>query len=132
MTQEELSKLTPEEKRIRIAGIMGLRPAIGWSQDCWLGETDDMEVAKRFAPRAIVVKDELKRPTGLYRVPIPDYPGDLNACHEMEKTLTGNEVTRYDNHLHAICGSLQKAIRATASQRCEAFLRAVGKWDDTK
>ena len=68
---------------------------------------------------------------------LPDYLNDLNACHEFEKVLdkmtgihepsvgicTGNEV--YEDMLLGMC---DHPIRATAAQRCEAFLKTIGKW----
>lgn len=68
---------------------------------------------------------------------IPSYPTDLNACHEFEKMIGAKwptyceillrivepeprtlEVCHYWNLLHA-----------TAAQRCEAFLKTIGKWE---
>ena len=67
---------------------------------------------------------------------IPDYLHDLNACREFEKMIGAKwptyceillrivepeprtlEVCHYWNLLHA-----------TAAQRCEAFLKTIGKW----
>lgn len=77
---------------------------------------------------------------------MPNWPADLNACHEMEHWLEfeckqwfgeegslGSAPEAYMNHLQEIvknddwcfCG-------ATAAQRCEAFLRTVGKRDANK
>lgn len=69
--------------------------------------------------------------------PIPDYLHDLNPMHEAEKVLdkmpdihepgvgicTGNEV--YEDMLLGVC---DHPIRATAAQRCEAFLKTINKW----
>lgn len=68
---------------------------------------------------------------------LPDYPNDLNAMHEAEKTLTSKACYIYE--LCKVCGGLRGTVIwnvmevepfvfATASQRCEAFLRTVGKW----
>ena len=63
----------------------------------------------------IVSKDQwgslYKTPRGILR-DCPDYCNDLNAMHEAEKTL---------NHM-----------TATARERAEAFLRTLGKWEETK
>lgn len=64
---------------------------------------------------------------------VPDYPNDLNACHEFEETLAEEHNGEgsgpyYRNILGGICGTHAKAISATARQRCEAFLRAHGPW----
>ena len=70
----------------------------------------------------------------------PDYCGDLNACHEMEKKLrfiaggwceywehleTMTESRTFDKEIAEDCKSM---LHATALQRSEAFLRAIGKW----
>ena len=66
----------------------------------------------------------------------PDYPNDLNACVEFEKTLTNDEQPQYFREL---CPDEWKWIDhnalpllcfATARQRCEAFLRVKGLWKD--
>ena len=76
-------------------------------------------------------------PTKCVAFNVPDYLNDLNACHEFEKVLdkmtgihgpsvgicTGNEV--YEDMLLGMC---DHPIRATAPQRCEAFLKTIGKW----
>ncbi len=61
-----------------------------------------------------------------------DWLNDLNAMHTAEKTLTKRvdrcEYTRWLNNLvgHKF------TWEATAAQRAEAFLRTIGKWDDSK
>lgn len=71
----------------------------------------------------------------------PDYPNDLNACHEMENVLTEDQGGEYEEVLEAIC---QKQLvedgtnhwlrfricHATAAHRCEAFLRTLNLWED--
>lgn len=73
---------------------------------------------------------------------LPDYVNDLNAMHEAEKVLKGSiddehsEVSGYSENLTTVIygeGELESIwfadlIRATASQRAEAFLRTIGKW----
>lgn len=71
---------------------------------------------------------------------VPDYRNDLNAMHEAEKVLTYEEAQQFEGELRGICGSenLHKehplpfefsVAHATASQRAEAFLRTIGKWE---
>jgi len=67
----------------------------------------------------------------------PDYPNDLNACHEMEAGLTGFDWHRFGMRLEDIMwdgrGSDRMAYpvwHSTARQRCEAFLRVKGLWKD--
>lgn len=71
-----------------------------------------------------------------------NYPEDLNAMHEAEKMITPMQTMDYERQLaHQIYladkddywKNRGKDIRAhcfhaTASQRAEAFLRAVSKW----
>jgi hypothetical protein len=100
--------MTPEAQRIAIA------EACGWTDtqiiDGKYGQTD-----------------------------VPDYLNDLNACHEMEKALTSGQRVIYADNLCIIwTGRDDRAvpiwfwIKATASQRAEAFLRTIGKWEEAK
>lgn len=58
---------------------------------------------------------------------IPNYLSDLNAMHEAEKVLTHPQWNQYYDRLAQIAGT-RGGIRATASQRAEAFLRTKGLW----
>jgi hypothetical protein len=65
---------------------------------------------------------------------VPDYLNDLNAMHEAEKVLIRPNLYAkggwgtYLRHLSIVTDE-QHPIDATAAQRAEAFLRAVGKWE---
>ena len=69
---------------------------------------------------------------------LPDYLADLNAMHEAEKVLTQQQRIEYVRELVFIwTGRNDGAIpnwwfvhAATASERAEALLRTVGKWED--
>jgi hypothetical protein len=74
---------------------------------------------------------------------VPDYPRDLNACAEMEKTLTEEQLPIYAHHLAQItvhmlgsgwwdqtADEVAKIAHATALQRCEAFCRVKGIYHD--
>ena len=73
---------------------------------------------------------------------IPNYSGDLNAMHEVEKVLSEKELARYAQFIigmtrhalglpgHESHYPIPFVIRATAAQRAEAFLRTVGKWKE--
>ncbi len=52
---------------------------------------------------------------------VPNYPSDLNACAEMEKMLSEDEMSLY---IKKICSV------ADAYERCEAFLRVKGLWKE--
>jgi hypothetical protein len=60
---------------------------------------------------------------------IPDYCNDLNAMHEAEGTL-GKSLYRMEAQLKRMAGAV--CFHATASQRAEAFLRTVGKWEEVQ
>jgi len=94
--------MTPEQQRIVIA------QACGWTDtqiiDGKYGQTD-----------------------------VPDYLNDLNAMHEAEKVLTyeqGGKMTLWIQRM--TCAGYGPQLFATASQRAEAFLRTIGKWEEAK
>lgn len=75
---------------------------------------------------------------------LPDYLHDLNACHEMEKSISRQSM-EYTIELYNLVGYWHgekpyedghcdadyfKFAHATAAQRCEAFLRTIGKWEE--
>lgn len=137
MTTEELAKLTPEQKRIRITELCGR---------CAHRET-----------KYYCIEDGNSCDTGFTCVAcgedpnrgdsrVPDYLNDLNACYEFEKTLTDEEYTRFENAVWemvtqqakwtpvpTIAGSYinlpTKRIRFTspsAPQRADAYLLIKG------
>jgi hypothetical protein len=65
----------------------------------------------------------------------PKYCFDLNAMHEAEKMLFPYYATVYSNKLAKVTGAEMSDdtdyFCATARQRAEAFLRALGKWEAT-
>lgn len=70
---------------------------------------------------------------------MPDFLNDLNACAEMEKTLSEDECEGYHSAIDSILGrddgqfnypAQSYFFHATAAQRCEAFLRVKGLWQD--
>jgi hypothetical protein len=75
--------------------------------------------------------------------PVPSYYKNLNAIHEASLLLTDllyvadpsgstTEKRAYLRWLFRLCGGKEEAISATAPQRCEAILRAIGKWKESK
>lgn len=74
---------------------------------------------------------ELHGQSGIAYKYVPDYARDLNAMHEAEDFLRGNEFQRYAEMLDSIIGSLN-GIRAIARERAEAFLRVIGKWEEAQ
>ena len=72
---------------------------------------------------------------------IPDYLNDLNAMHEAEKGLTDEQDLEYSEALEQVvegrfvtnnAEDMRRLRSATASQRAEAFLRTIGKWEESK
>lgn len=75
---------------------------------------------------------------------LPDFLNDLNACHEMEKVLTMDQMRIYQDKLcwwvnHYIYKDQTRSgpaqhfdwvIHATAAQRAEAFLRTLNLWNE--
>lgn len=74
---------------------------------------------------------------------VPDYLNDLNAMHEAEEVLLGDQRIIFLDELLDVLGiklgpggwdmdlySVYLMTRATAEQRAEAFLRTIGKWED--
>ena len=72
---------------------------------------------------------------------IPNYLNDLNAMHDAEKVLTNEQDLEYSCALEQVVGGrfvtnnsedMRRLRSATASQRAEAFLRTIGKWEESK
>lgn len=112
--------MSPEAQRVAIADYCKLPPEVTWK-----------------LPSSFVVDNE-------NRFLLPDFTNDLNACHEMEKTLIGKGQLVMQNYLDNLCiitngesaqmdGSyqeVQEMIHATAAQRCEAFLKTLNLWKE--
>ena len=61
---------------------------------------------------------------------IPDYLNDLNAMHEAENQMGLADLKSY---CEMLCDWMEADWgRASASTRAEAFLRTIGKWEETK
>lgn len=60
---------------------------------------------------------------------VPDYPRDLNAMHEAEKTLNADQFTEYHGTLVVMrnkdCMPMCRCISAPAHQRAKAFVSAL-------
>lgn len=74
-----------------------------------------------------------------YGLLVPNYAADLNACHEIEKTLDEmlavhirgvGVCTKAEIYYDMLGGLCDQPVRATARQRCEAYLRTIGKWKE--
>ncbi len=78
---------------------------------------------------------------GRTRVYVPNYTSDLNAMHEAEEVLVGDQRINFLDNLLDVLGlnlgpggwdmdfdSVWQMTRSTATQRAEAFLKTIGKW----
>jgi hypothetical protein len=71
---------------------------------------------------------------------LPDYLNDLNAMHDAEKFLKGTVIKEsYIRNLKRICCAAPEVetninhfliVHANAEAQAEAFLRAIGKWEE--
>ena len=110
--------MTLEQQRIAIA------EACGWTEtEAWL---DGRRCFERADSNAGWDFDSL-----------PDYLNDLNAMHEAEELLYAKSDTlegaeRMRDYSKWLCNIAKYPLRATASQRAEAFLRTIGKWEEAK
>jgi len=69
-----------------------------------------------------------KYPDGYW---VRDYCANLNAMHEVESILTEDQLWVMARQIERNWED-QWYFRATARQRAEAFLRTLGKWEDSK
>ena len=112
--------MKPEQQRIAIAEACGWRIA-----ERVLSESKEEAIACWIRPNGKEWQEQI----------LPNYTEDLNAMHEAEKVLTEDQREQYLNSLYKVCNPdsmLNDAWNlncATAAQRAEAFLRAIGKWE---
>ena len=106
--------MTPEQQRIAIAVACGKWHS-GWPHE-YMNQADRLRH-------------------------IPDYLNDLNDMHEAEKVLTDEQDLEYSEALEQVvegrfvtnnAEDMRRLRSATASQRAEAFLRTIGKWEEAK
>ena len=69
---------------------------------------------------------------------IPNYCNDLNAMHEVEMVLTKEQIREYQTYMYDMACEIDNTCgrwmpySATARYRAEAFLRTIGKWEETQ
>lgn len=130
--------MTDEQINIAIAESLGIEPTLvewwAWKDDgdggriCMSSPIKD-HVEKWLADNPVYAKGFIAKP--FYRY--PNYTADLNACHEFEKTVMLNSHTRL-NYLawlgweNDYAATVFACVHATPRQRCEAYLRTIGKW----
>jgi hypothetical protein len=119
--------MTPEAQRIAIA------EASGWTRvwDCAFRQWTQRSPDKAWA----TCDPDPNANWELHR--LPDYLNDLNAMHEAEKVLDVNIESEdspryeYSRQVYRIVESRRQPFRSTAAQRAEAFLRTIGKWEES-
>jgi hypothetical protein len=118
--------MTPDQQRIAIA------TACGWT---------DIRRQRLYAGDQDLWGTKLKGGEK-HRNRLPNYLGDLNACHEMEKVLNYEQAELFEDSLCDIAKSANDVLKnplqsksfifhATAPQRAEAFRRTLGLWQST-
>ncbi len=122
--------MTPEAQRTAIAGA------------CWHTGIKQIRTINDDGAYTVLASDQTASGwTGYDAQEIPDYLNDLNAIHDAEKVLTPVQLGFYLGTLanmfpysgmESWSFGFARSIHATAAQRAEAFLRTIGKWDDTK
>lgn len=124
--------MTQEQKRIKIAEACGWHeekePVGSFNASAW------WHSKTRYPPNTM---------------PIPDYFNDLNAMHEVEKTLTAEERRQFAMMLNTIhptanifypdattrswesdlCAEVFELVSTTAAKRANAFGRVKGLWE---
>lgn len=69
---------------------------------------------------------------------IPDYCSDLNAMHEAEMVLAKEQIREYQTYMYDMACEINNTCgrwmpySATARYRAEAFLKALGKWEEVQ
>ena len=119
--------MTPEAQRIAIAETCGWKPDDDGDGTGWKGS----RIHQRLIGKKPTFRDG-KVVSYLLEQTVPDYLNDLNAMHEAENVLVWRVAEKgcwseYCDYLSDVCGL--DAFGATATQRAEAFLRTIGKWE---
>lgn len=115
------SKMTLEEQRIAIAEACGWKHWFDGVANRWKNEK---------APYGFQIHPGVKEEE------LPNYPEDLNAMHEAENTLNEEQQIKFCIELRKCAFGTRNQVQmfyayhATAAQRCEAFLRTIGKWKE--
>lgn len=109
-------QMKPEAQQIAIAEACG-----------WIGPFHELD------DNVFAIHPAWKESVGITGSPVqhivPDYPNDLNACYQMEETLTDDQQCQYFGALLVICNRppTTNMFHASANQRCEAFVQCLKK-----
>lgn len=119
MTIKELNDMTDDQLRIKLAELLGWRMVEG------LLAFPPMTWLKRRIP-----PDVLKTIAAVDYTLVPEFPTDLNACHEEENALTDDQTNTYRLRLldlysrkfHASKQLVSDAVSAKPRQRTIALI----------
>ena len=119
--------MTSEQQRIAIATACGWR-IVQTTKYAWVVICPS-NIERAWSSHDGVMND---KPASYY---LPDYLGDLNACHEMEKVLTKEQRIDHMEWLGMCSDDYGRKVWAyvhcSASERARAFLRTLGLWNPT-
>jgi len=135
MKLEEVKALSDNELRIKVAELLG-----------WSDVENDRIVLNVHELRGMA-PDQTYLSYGRWRIKVPNYPRDLNACHKMENSRIMNDTRRFvlycanltdivdgqnPGKLHTHKSAMlyeppPRILNATARQRCEAFVLTMGE-----
>lgn len=112
MTLEEAQALTPEQRRIEVAKLLGWKKKREIEPGYWTWYSPNGDLAGQPC--------------------IPDYCSDLNAMHEAENTMNDLQKISY---IYALDRAAKpnpsihdwNVINATADQRATAFIAVMGE-----
>ncbi len=111
--------MTIKEKRIKIAEACG-----------WTATVDEDQFWRATRADGSYTSELWCSQDNVWSVGIPDYLSDLNACHEMEKTIW--ESSKWYEYVYQLDVEQQNGSQgwghATASQRAEAFGKTMNLW----
>lgn len=122
MTLEEVRAMTPEEKRVKLAVLLGYEHG--------LRELGDQQFDRWLIPGC----DRYGIHNWVSTSDLPDYCNDLNAVHNVEKTLTPHQLKWMEEHMRRVVGkeatdddwegpnAATKPWHATALQRTTALI----------
>lgn len=131
--------MTPEAQNIAIAESLGAK---------WIDNPTVAGPRKLLAFKAASPSDVFALCFNGNQGLIPNYHASLDACAEFEAKLDSccaDERSLWMDHLALACGwpeglshaetlfeSHYRSIRATSAQRCEAYLRTMNLWQESK
>ncbi len=128
--------MTPEQMRVAIAEDQGYEWQHRESIKAWAWFKAQIRISAWFH------EDDKTQAEAVGT--LPNYPSDLNACHKMWLSLKTKEeryrfsdelfkVVKYSGgHASSLLNDVVSCVEnATAPQRCKAYCRMKGWWDDT-